>query len=145
MKLAVCTTCTQTCIDVHEKTCTQIFNSSSPADVTLRQRSCHVDGHTYPKNRKLKTTKPQNPIFAALNNGMFDDENSEVVATVIVYLWTQFRILNFLIHLMKISFVLCYGSIDFIIQKQCFMLYILYELLDIFYHFANFICCLLLF
>ena len=31
MKLAACTTCTQTCIGVHEKTCTQIFNSSSPA------------------------------------------------------------------------------------------------------------------
>ena len=86
MKLAVCTTCTQTCVDVHEKTCTQIFNSSSPADVTLRQRSCHVDGHTYPQNHKLKTTKPWNPIFAALDNGMFDDENSEVIATVIVCL-----------------------------------------------------------
>ena len=41
-----------------------------------------LDGHTYPKNRKSKTTKPRNPIFAALDNGMPDDENYEVVETV---------------------------------------------------------------
>ena len=49
---------------------------------TLWQRIHHLDGHTYPKNQKSKTTKPRNAIFAALDNGMSDDENSEVVATV---------------------------------------------------------------
>ena len=29
-------------------------------DGKLQQRSCHLDGHTYPKNRKSKTTKPHN-------------------------------------------------------------------------------------
>ena len=32
--------------------------------------------------QKLKTTKPRNPIFAALDNEITDDEHSEVVATV---------------------------------------------------------------
>ena len=30
MKLVACTTCMQTCIGVHEKMCTQIFNFASP-------------------------------------------------------------------------------------------------------------------
>ena len=33
-KLAACMTCTQTCIGIHEKMCTKIFNSSCPvADI----------------------------------------------------------------------------------------------------------------
>ena len=49
-------------------------------DGILSQRSRRLDGHTYVKNWKSKTTKPHNPVFAALDNGMSDDENSEVIA-----------------------------------------------------------------
>ena len=31
---------------------------------------------------EIVKTKPHNPIFASLGNGISDDENSEVVATV---------------------------------------------------------------